>query len=234
MLALAVIGAAVAGHRFRLRQVIAIERVRSQIAADLHDDIGSRLAEIAVVSELGVRDGDQPSRDRFAHLAATARYVRQTMSDVVWAIDPRRDHLIDLVGRAQQAAEALLGPEIGWRMNLPSPDAMHHITLGLDQRRQIVLIVREAFVNVQKHAHATSEVITFAVEGATLTIVVEDDGVGPGQARSIDGYGLVSMERRAAALGGRFDISPRREGGTTLTLMVPLSVGWRGQRRMNV
>jgi signal transduction histidine kinase len=232
-LVLLAVAAAAAGHRFRLRQVLALERVRSQIAADLHDDIGSRLAEMAVVSELGARDGDRPSRDRFAQLAATARDVRQTMSDVVWAIDPRRDHLIDLVGRTRQAAEALLTTEVGFRLNLPSPEAMQHVTLGLDQRRQIVLLVREALVNVQKHANATSVVITFSVQDATLTIVVEDDGVGIDRARPTDGYGIVSMERRAAALGGRLAIASRPEGGTTLTLTVPLDLGWWGTRRMN-
>jgi signal transduction histidine kinase/ligand-binding sensor domain-containing protein len=221
LVALLIVAAAIAAHRLRLRHVLALERVRSQIAADLHDDIGSRLAEMAMVSELGVREGDPPSRDRFTQLAATARDVRQTMSDVVWAIDPRRDHLIDLIGRTRQAAEALLGPDVSFQLNLPSPDAVHRITLGLDQRRQIVLIIREALVNVQKHAHATSVVVTFALDGGMLRIVVEDNGVGINDRRG-EGYGVGSMERRAAALGGTVQIGARPGAGTVVTLTLPL------------
>jgi signal transduction histidine kinase len=228
-LAVAAIGlAAFAAHRWRLRQVLAVEQVRSRIAADLHDDIGSRLAEIAMVSELGQSSGgdDAAVRQRFAAVAATAREVRQSMSDVVWAIDPRRDHLVDLVDRTRLAAEALLGPGIGFELRMPPGERLHTITLGADVRRHLVLCIREALVNVEKHAAASRVDLEFEVRGHALVVRIADNGRGIDAAATTRGYGLGSLQRRAEAVGGTLAISRPPAGGTQLLFTVPLR-RWR-------
>jgi signal transduction histidine kinase len=91
-------------HRFRLRQVIAMERIRRQIATDLHDDVGSGLSQVAILSEVVKREASPASAELLNEVAGLARSMRESMSDIVWAVDPRKDSLFDLVQRLRQTA----------------------------------------------------------------------------------------------------------------------------------
>lgn len=220
---LVMLAAALGVQRARMRRTLALERVRRQIAADLHDDVGSRLAEIAVVGELGMRDANGRDHERFGQIAATARDVRQAMSDVVWAIDPRRDQVGDLAARIRSAAEALLDPDVEVSLAAPPADAEVRLPLGPHERRQLLLIAREALVNIEKHARATRVEIAYTVDRSTLALSIVDNGIGIGVAPNAGGHGLTSMQERAGALRGTVTIGPRPEGGTRVLARIPLS-----------
>jgi ligand-binding sensor domain-containing protein len=93
-------------YLYRLRYQLALEKVRAQLAADLHDDLGSGLAEIAILTEVANQRGLTPGLDA---IAQRARELRRSISDVVWAVDPATDNLEDLINRWRQVAFALLG-----------------------------------------------------------------------------------------------------------------------------
>ena len=219
-----VVGVAFAFHRVRVERVLALERIRRQIATDLHDDVGSGLSQIAVLSEVGKRDATDPGlREYLDEMATLARAMRDSMSDIVWSVDPRKDHLSDLVQRMRQVALNLLELSgIAVEFDAPPAAEFERINLPPDRRRHLHLIFKEAVTNIARHAGATRVRIELRVAGGTLDMVVEDDGRGLDEQGGGGGQGLASMRERARELGGRIEIRATPGRGTRLHLSVPL------------
>jgi ligand-binding sensor domain-containing protein/signal transduction histidine kinase len=218
-------------YRHRLAMLLQVERVRTGIASDLHDDIGSGLSRIAILSELVRRtpasgDGGQ-SRERVAHIADISRELVDSMSDIVWAINPRRDSLAELSQRMRRfASDVFTALEVSFRFSGPSGG--EETRLGADLRRHVLLIFKEGVNNIAKHSRCTQAAIDLGLKDHVLYLRIEDNGQGLGPLRG-DGHGLVSMAGRARALGGRLEVRSQDGRGTALTLTVPLKAGRRRQ-----
>src|SRR5205823_12522505 len=93
-------------YRYRVARLIELERVRTRIAGDLHDDIGSGLSQVAILSEVVRQQShdDPATSEPLARIASTSRELVDSMSDIVWAIDPRRDTPGDLAHRMRRFA----------------------------------------------------------------------------------------------------------------------------------
>ncbi len=126
-----------AAYRFRLKQLLAIDQVRTRIATDLHDDIGSSLSQIAILSEV-VRQkvGESGVAEPLDTIAETSREIIDAMGDIVWAINPDIDHLSDLVQRIRRFAADIFEAR-GIEQNLQIPEFAHDHYLGTDIRREI-------------------------------------------------------------------------------------------------
>jgi ligand-binding sensor domain-containing protein/two-component sensor histidine kinase len=231
-LALAATTVGLAGYtvyRYRLAQLLKLERMRTRIATDLHDDIGSSLSQIAVLSEvsrqrLGKQENDVG--ESLAQIANTSRDLVDSMSDIVWAINPRRDRLSDLVQRMREfAGDVFTAREI--EFNFRAPAAGLELRLDADLRRQLYLIFKEAVNNAARHSRCTQAEIEFEVAQDRLLLCVRDNGRGFGPdsdvAISRNGNGLASMRERAQALGGEIKIISQPEQGTAVKLNLPLS-----------
>jgi len=213
--------AAVGIHRFRVTRLVEVERVRTRIATDLHDDIGSSLSQIAVLSQVANRQVAQDattarkSLDRITDLSGD---VVDAMSDVVWAIDPARDRISDLVHRMRRFAVDLFSEsEVELRLDLPDDRA--DSGLDPDARRQIYLVFKEALRNAARHANASTIEVVLRRRGPGLSLSVRDNGRGVGGGASErGGQGLRSMRARAEAIGARLTVRPRQEGGTEVVL----------------
>ena len=224
LLAAAVVAAAVYRlHRYRVARLLDLERVRTRIATDLHDDIGSSLSQIAILSEVASRQVDRAHpklAEPLADIAGISRELVDSMSDIVWAIDPERDHMEDLVHRMRRFASDVLSPR-DIRLVFQPPAEEQDLPMGADLRRQIFLIFKEAVHNVLRHSGATEVTVDFRVEHGWLTLRVADNGGGFDFARDHDGHGLRSMRERAREIAGEIGIHSG-PGGTTITLRVPL------------
>ncbi|HTR04620.1 MAG TPA: two-component regulator propeller domain-containing protein [Thermoanaerobaculia bacterium] len=222
LLAAALAAAAYAFHRIRLSRALAVERVRTRVASDLHDDIGSGLSEIAILSELVRTPGSRDRAPVLAEIGDRARGLVDSMSDIVWSTDPRRDDVGSLVQRIRRfAANTLEGRGIAW--TLEAPDGSETLPLDPDRRRQILLIVKEALTNVARHSGATRAAVRLAPTADGFAIEIEDDGRGfavPAAGAS-DGLGVSSMRERARSLGAAFRVEPRPSGGTRIAVHVP-------------
>jgi len=218
-----------AAHRYRVARLIELERVRARIATDLHDDIGSSLSQIAILSEV-VKQHPAITHQELAHMltqiADMARGLVDGMSDIVWSIDPRRDDLSNLVQRIGQFAFDVLGVKgIAWELQtLPQSVT---VKLTPEQRRHIYLIFKEAITNIVRHANCTSVLLTIKVADHRLVAEIHDNGCGFDSAHPSDGlvrggHGLENMQARAAQLGGQLRIDSAPGRGTHLTLSVPL------------
>jgi ligand-binding sensor domain-containing protein/signal transduction histidine kinase len=235
---LALGGLGFALYRYRIARLVELERVRTRIATDLHDDIGSSLSQIAILSEVvsqRVPQDNAPVIEPLSLIAGTSREMVDSMSDIVWAINPQRDHLSDLTQRMRRfASDILSARDIGFRFR--APDAGQDIRLGADLRREVYLIFKETVNNLVKHSECTGADLELRIVDDWLVLRIADDGRGfdttrplqssNGNGASLGGHGLLSMRRRAAALGGTFEVKSEPGRGTTSTLKVPTRSGY--------
>ncbi len=227
----AAVSAAYALYRYRLAHLLKLERVRTRIAADLHDDIGASLSRIALQTELLRRrpSVDAPESDRLlVDIGDSARALVDSMSDIVWSIDPRRDDLKSVVTRLRRFALGLMEPE-GILLDFPTPEGAEKVRLPPEHRRHLYLILKEAVNNAVRHAGCRSVRIGLRWEGGRLHAEVADDGRGfepvasrgsSGEGRG--GRGLQNMAFRAEEMGGSFDVRSGPGSGTLLSLIMPV------------
>jgi ligand-binding sensor domain-containing protein/two-component sensor histidine kinase len=218
-------------YRYRVARLVELERVRTRIATDLHDDIGSSLTRMAILSEVAKRrlkGAEQESVSILTDIAESARGVTDSMSDIVWAIDPRRDDVRNLVFRIRQFASSLLGTKgIAWALQAPAE--FDKIKLNPQQRRQLFLIFKEAINNSSRHADCNSVWLSLSIIHNQIIAEIRDDGRGmvvtssrqpPGEEHR--GHGLENIRMRAAQLGGDLTIDSSPGGGTSVRVEVPL------------
>jgi ligand-binding sensor domain-containing protein/two-component sensor histidine kinase len=216
-------------YRTRLKHLLEVERIRTRIAADLHDDIGASLSRIAILSEVVKRQTPegQPETARFlGEIAESARELVDSMGDIVWSIDPRRDDLHHLLARVGQfAAGALAAKGIRWTMDTPPESA--RIKLSPEQRRGTFLILKEAINNALKHSGCRAVNLQVEVSHGLVIAQVRDDGSGmppeppgPESTGSRRGRGLINMYVRAKEVGGRLEIVSGPEG-TVIRIELP-------------
>jgi signal transduction histidine kinase/ligand-binding sensor domain-containing protein len=221
-----VAGLGVVLERSRVRHLVALERVRTRIATDLHDDLGSSLSRISILSEVAHgKLGDDPAASGrlLGEIGSTARELIDALSDSIWSVDPRRDDLQSLLDRVRRFAGDLLEARgVAWTVEGPGDAA--RVALSPLERRNLFLLAKEALHNVVKHARAGNVAITVSHRGRRLRVTISDDGVGlSGAPASSDGRGLASMSARAASLGGDFRLEAPGGGGTRLVVDVPLA-----------
>jgi signal transduction histidine kinase/ligand-binding sensor domain-containing protein len=216
--------AAVSAHRYRLRHALALERVRTRIATDLHDDIGSSLTQIAILSEVVRRHMETDAAQAappLLRIADISRELVDSMSDIVWAINPRRDHLGDLTYRMRRFASDIL-PARNIEFDFQVPAAAEDTALGAEVRRQVFLVFKECVNNIVRHSGCRRAEFGLKVQQHRLLLWVHDDGKGLSVPGNGHGHGLASMEQRIRSLGGEWKISSEPGHGTAVSVSVPL------------
>ncbi|OLD68344.1 MAG: hypothetical protein AUI33_09720 [Ignavibacteria bacterium 13_1_40CM_2_61_4] len=224
LIVLFMFAAAYAMYRYRLRRVIELERVRTHIAADLHDDIGSNLSLLAGLSEVlgqsARRDSPQMA-ERLSVMADVSRRSVEAMSDIVWAVNPKRDNVIDLAHRMRRfASDRFAARNIEFHFDAPNPN--QKVKIGAEARREVFLVFKETVNNIARHSGCKSAEASLKIEHGTIILKLSDDGHGFDQASTAHGQGLDSMRRRAEKLGGQFDVISQPNSGTTVILKAPL------------
>src|SRR5215204_250462 len=201
-----------------------LERVRKRIATDLHDDIGSSLTQISLLSEVvnqRISTSEKSITEPLGMIAEASRELVDSMSDIVWAINPKKDTLSDLTGRMHRfAADVLTSANINFKWL--APDADTKIAIGANVRREIFLIFKESINNMVKHSNCTEADLEIQLNNESLEINLRDNGKGFDVSDESDGHGLSSMKERAAGLGSDFEIISQAGTGTTITLKVQL------------
>lgn len=214
-------------YRNRLKRMLEIERVRTRIATDLHDDVGSSLSKISILSEvLSHNEGELDLEDKrsLETIAETSREVVGSMSDMVWSINPSRDNLRDTIQRMRRfASETLSLRNIDFRFTAPQSDK--EIKLNVDYRRQIYLIFKESLNNAVKHSNCSKVDIELGQKGKWLELKISDDGRGFDNSVETEGNGLINMRSRAENIGGKFEIVSENGKGTIILLKIPQKSG---------
>lgn len=220
-------------HRARLGRMLDLQRMRTRIATDLHDDIGSGLTQIAILSEVAERrlKGPDPAAvEPISRVSVISRELVDSMSEIVWAINPRNDRVQDLATRMRRfAADMLTGSQIAFRFRVP--DEVQGVPVDADLRRQMLLIFKEAIHNAVRHAGCSEVRVDLELEHRYLTLSIGDNGRGLDPRHGTSGHGLANMEARASSVNGRVEISSAPGRGTVVRVIVPVARRPAGTRK---
>ena len=212
-------------RRTREERLIELELVRKRIARDLHDDIGSSLTQISLLSEVvsqRLNRDDSLITQPLTTIATASRELVDSMSDIVWAINPQKDQLSDLVQRMRGLASDNL-TNSNMKLRFRAPDTEENIRLGANLRREVFLVFKESLNNIVKHSGGTEVDIEFRVAPNSLFLSVSDNGRGFDLSEESDGHGLVSMRERIREMGGTLDMTSQAGSGTTITMTIPMT-----------
>lgn len=212
-----VIGILAGAYHYRVSKLLEMERMRLRIASDLHDDIGSNLGSIALLSDLIRNSGSFPAKQtQLLHeISRSARLTADALRDIVWVINPAYDKLDNMVLRMKDAAASML------RNIDHSFHCSDHIMAGvldMEFRRNILLIYKEILHNILKHARATRVDIRIEENNGGLVLTIADNGVGFDPSLSFTGNGLRNLKSRATKIGGHLDIRSLEGKGASFIL----------------
>jgi signal transduction histidine kinase len=221
---LALTGIGFAAYRFRVKRLLEIADMRTRIATDLHDDVGANLTRISILSEVAKRQAGNGKGETDSTLSAIAEIARESvasMSDIVWAISPEADTLRDLIRKMRQHADEVFTlRDIELEFNAPPAD--QDLRLGVNVRRDVLLIFKEAVNNAARHSKCSRVKVDFSAAPHQLCLRIADDGAGFDPQSGNVGRGLSSMKRRAEKLRGDLSIESSVGGGTIVTAIIPL------------
>jgi two-component sensor histidine kinase len=207
-------------YRTRVARLRALERLRVQIAANLHDDVGSRLTKVAMVTEQVEQEipGTDARKPLIQSISRTMREVIQAMDEIVWTINPKNDTLDNLANYIFQYAQEYF-QNTGVRCRLDFPPRLPDQPVSTEERHNLFMAVKEALNNVLKHAGATEVRIGLSVVGRRLSMTIVDNGRGFTPERPPHtGNGLQTMRERLERIGGQLVLESKPGDGTRIRM----------------
>jgi signal transduction histidine kinase len=200
-----ILGLAYSLHRYRLSQALKIERLRTRLSSDLHDDVGSLLSGVAYQMELLEYSADDKNKPLVRKIAESSRRAMSRMRDVVWAIDTRNSTFLDLTERMREFAEDQLEPlQIAYRFELEALPQKKELSSEI--RHASLLIFKEFLTNTVKHAQASRVDIKLLRRGRNFEMIIQDDGRGMDEHKKTStGQGLANMKMRAQKIKASLD-----------------------------
>ena len=191
----------------------AILEERRRISGELHDDLGTNLSAIALMS--GVMNQNLPG-DKVGKISVIAQQSLDKINEIVWSLNPKNDNLENLVAYIRKYAVEYFEPtSIKCKVNLPS--SIPDFVIKGEHRRNVFYTVKEALHNIIKHAQATETELNFSLKNDVLSIVILDNGIGiPEGELNRFGNGIRNMKSRMEMIDGKFAIE--NDSGTRITL----------------
>jgi signal transduction histidine kinase len=208
----------------RLKQKYRIEKIRLTIARDLHDDVGSTLGSINLLSKTAGRRLQQHSSSEeitpiFDRIGRSAENTLEAMDDIVWSINPDKDTVEDLVIRMREFCIPLLeAAAIDFNFQV---EGDHSRPVPMNLRRNCFLVFKEAVNNLLRHAAATRVNILVQRTHQHLLVRIQDNGRGFEPGKPTQRNGLKNMEARMQQSGGSFSIETA-DTGTTVLISAPV------------
>lgn len=233
LMVLAVSAIIYAVYRYRINEILKREAIRNRIAQDLHDNVGSTLSSISVYSQVAKIYRDQQKEqalgDTLERISSTSSEMISEMNDIVWAINPRNDHMAVIVQRMESYAKPLLQAR-NISFDFQYDPAIEDLNLQMEQRNNFYLIFKEAVNNALKYSECRHLSVALSIRHRMIELVVKDDGKGFNMqkiaaeaSRSMSGNGLNNMKRRAAAMKGQCSLTSEPGKGTTVILEFPIT-----------
>lgn len=203
----------------KLEQQESLLAMRNHISQDLHDDIGASLSNINILNELARRNLSQPEKSAgyLSKASEDIQRISESLSDIVWNINPRYDQPDTLFIRMKRyAADMFDGKNINSRFEFPETES--GFQLSMTQRRDLYLIFKEAVNNLVKYSGATEALVQLTVTDNQLNMLISDNGKGFDRSSLRAGNGLHNMEQRAGSAGGQLHVHSAPGSGTRVEL----------------
>ena len=201
-------------YRYRIKRVLEVERLRTKIASDLHDDVGTTLSRISLISQL-IKENIEPEKikENLNDIGILCKDALTTMSDIVWSMDSRNDNIQSMINRIKDSCSSILPTaEIKYSFNIENIDL--NKTIKADIRKSIYLIAKEAINNIINHSNASNVSIEIKNDGNIFSMMISDDGNWEKSNSKLTGHGLRNMKTRAEEIGGHVEI--KNNVGTTI------------------
>ena len=207
-------------YRYRLQQLLHVERVRNNIARDLHDEIGSSLSSISIFSKLVQTKWNAKEESPgflLRKINEDASRVMDSMNDIVWSINTKNDELENVFYRMREHAVQLLEAK-DYTVHFYFDDKLNHVKLNMQNRRDFYLIYKEALNNVAKYACGKNVWINLSLHHNKIILNIKDDGKGFDTTAVNSGNGLSNMKKRAQEMRAELQLISELNKGTVLQL----------------
>ena len=204
-----------------LEKQVAINAERLRISADMHDEIGSGITHIALLSELVQAQHKGESKKEMQIISSSAHKLVQTISEIIWALNPQNDTLENLLAYMREQSQQYFEP-FDKDFTIDFPEEIPAIKLTNEMRRNLYLVTKELLNNALKHADASAINLSFRIINKELLFMVSDNGTGinEGKKRS-DANGMKNLKKRMNDIGGTITWSSKAQG-TEVKYVLPL------------
>lgn len=210
-------------YRLRLNRILAVEKVRQKVARDLHDDMGSTLSTINILSSMAknkINNDPVKVSEYIGKISDNSSRMMEAMDDIVWNINPANDDMQKTIARMREfATNVLEAKDIEFRFNFD--DNINNVRLNMEQRRDVFLIFKEAINNASKYSHCNNVVASISLSGKIIRLTITDDGDGFDIENADNGNGLKNMQRRARHLNGKIQFDSKALNGTSIMVEFP-------------
>ena len=215
-------GIVYAVYRYRVTQLLKLERLRTRIASDLHDDVSSTLSSISILSSiLSTRATDPLSAEMLAEIGTNSRGMLERIDDIIWIVNPKNDRFQNLGLRIREYAIPMFeAKKIAFRIEFP--ESLSEIKLSMDVRRNVYLIAKEAVNNLVKYADCTQASVIFGHEHSMMTIEINDNGKGFDPNAISSRNGIRNMYLRAERIKADLSVFSQADQGTRISLTMKI------------
>lgn len=202
---------------YRYRHLLAIEKVRTKISEDLHDNIGSGLAEITFLSEMVKSQvkGNEKVNKGLNNITGISKTLIDDMRDIVWLVNPKNDTLKDLFNRLQDSYQEVLKFS-NTSLVVNGIDKLSKVRLPMSYRQHIFLMFKEAINNSLKYSECKNINVNVSTDDGTLKVDLSDDGKGFDLANTNMGNGVKNIKKRAEMVKGNVSINSEIGKGTVI------------------
>ena len=208
-------------YSYRKRQLDEKFQIRHKIASDLHDDVGSTLSSISIMSDIlqSQVENRTNAKEMIREIGFNARNMLESMDDIIWSVTPINDSFENLVARIQEYAVPLFeSKDISFKFTVPH--SILQMSIPIEKRHDLFLIAKETVNNLVKHSQCTEANIEFSASRAVLKMRISDNGKGFDTSRNFSRNGLKNMKYRSEKIGGKLTIHSEIDKGTIVMLVV--------------
>ncbi|HEU5166866.1 MAG TPA: two-component regulator propeller domain-containing protein [Chitinophagaceae bacterium] len=211
-------------YRYRLQQILKVQQVRNRIASDLHDDIGSALTNINILSSLSKKNISETEKanEFLKRISEEATASSQALDDIIWSVNASNDTLEETITRMRRYAAELFDATgtVKYQFEVDESIATHK--LNMEQRRDLYLIFKESLNNILKHAAATEVFISIHTRNDRLLLQIKDNGKGFDITRNSHRNGLKNLHIRTERWKGSVRIDSTVNKGTKIDVSLPI------------
>jgi signal transduction histidine kinase len=216
----------ISAEKETLKQLKENEEVRTRIARDLHDDLGSTLSSIRILSEFAQNETvmhPEKVPNLLDKIKNSTQKLQENLQDIVWTTQTKDNSFEGLLARMRLfGGEILEAKNIEYHFNIDK--TLHNLKLSPNVQYDIFMIFKESIHNIVKYAKAKNVEVNFGIKNNLLTLTIQDDGVGFDCFQEKEGNGLKNMPHRAAQIGGKMEIISTKGKGTNIAFMMPVPI----------
>ncbi len=202
----------------------AVEKERNRISRDMHDDLGSGLTKIAILSEVAKKQLPEPekAKEQLEKISESSRELVDNLQDIIWVLNPRNDTLESLSAYIREYALKYFEP-LAVKISFKYPEEFLIKNLSEEKRRNIFLTVKESLHNIAKHAWCNEITIFIKELPQQFEIIIRDDGKGfESDKVRLFANGLKNMQNRIEHAGGKYKVESEKGKGTITTISMPV------------